>query len=196
MKLEDMKAEPVYWQRLLRLAGYYKGRIDGIRGPLQKAAEGAWDAAAEYLAAKYGLFDERSEGHIATLMPPAQEVARRWLAKARVEAEAEGTMVKIICGTRSYAEQDALYRKRPRVTRARGGYSWHNFGLAFDFGVFSGNGKEYFGDSPMYAALGKLARGVDGAEWGGDWSGFKDEPHIQLRRFNTISEARNQFERK
>ena len=35
----------------------------------------------------------------------------------------------------------------------------HNFALAWDFGVFQG--KTYFGDSPMYAVLGKLYKLVD-----------------------------------
>lgn len=187
--------EPRYWQRLLRQAGYYKGRIDGIRGPLQEAAEFAWERASLALGQMHGLFDERSEGNIRTLVPPAQKVARQWLAKAEKVAAENGVAVKVICGTRTYGEQDALYRKRPKVTNARGGYSWHNFGLAFDFGVFSRDGKEYFGESPMYAVLGRLAREVQDAEWGGDWSGFKDEPHVQMRRYATVAEARKDFER-
>ena len=187
--------EPKYWQRLLRLAGYYKGRIDGIRGPLQEAAEFAWERASLHLAQLHGLFDERSEGNIRTLVPPAQKVARQWLARAEKAAAENGVAVKIICGTRTYGEQDALYKKRPKVTNAKGGYSWHNFGLAFDFGVFSRDGKQYFGESPMYAELGKIAREVQDAEWGGDWSNFKDEPHVQMRKYATVAEARKDFER-
>lgn len=187
--------EPKYWQRLLRLAGYYKGRIDGIRGPLQEAAEFAWERAGLALGQMHGLFDERSEENIRTLMPPAQKVARMWLDKAKRVAAENGVDVKIICGTRTYGEQDALYKKRPKVTNAKGGYSWHNFGLAFDFGVFSIDGKTYFGESPMYAKLGSLAREVQDAEWGGDWSSFKDEPHVQMRRYATVAEARKDFER-
>lgn len=186
----------MFWQRLLRLAGYYKGKVDGLRGSLTKAAEFCWERSSLSLAQAHGRFDERSEGNILTLMPPAQAVARKWLALAKERAAAAGFDVKIICGTRSYAEQDALYQKRPKVTNAKGGYSWHNFGLAFDFGVFSADGKQYFGESPLYDELGKLARNVQDAEWGGDWTGFKDKPHVQMRRFSSITEARNEFERK
>lgn len=35
---------------------------------------------------KYGTFDERSERNIATLLPKAQEVARRWLKAATSRA--------------------------------------------------------------------------------------------------------------
>lgn len=37
---------------------------------------------------------------------------------------------RLICGLRTYDEQDKLYAKRPRVTNARGGQSMHNFGVA------------------------------------------------------------------
>lgn len=179
---------------MLRVSGYYSGEIDGIRGPLQRAAEAAWEQTCEFLK-RIGTFDQRSEENIATLLPSAQQMAREWLKAAKEVAAENGVDVKIICGTRSYAEQDALYKKRPRVTKARGGQSWHNFGLAFDFGIFSLDGKEYVEESPLYAVLGKLARQVEQAEWGGDWNDFKDEPHVQLRKYRTLAGAREDFER-
>ena len=194
MNIGEIKKERKYWQRMLRVSGYYTGEIDGIRGPLQKAAEAAWEQTCEFLK-RIGTFDQRSEENIATLLPSAQQMAREWLKAAKETAHDEGYDVKIICGTRSYAEQDALYKKRPRVTRARGGQSWHNFGLAFDFGIFSLDGKEYVEESPLYAVLGKLARQVHNAEWGGDWEDFKDEPHVQLRKYRTLAAAREDFER-
>lgn len=194
MNIGEIKKERKYWQRMLRVAGYYTGEIDGIRGPLQRAAEAAWEQTCDFLK-RIGTFDQRSEENISTLLPSAQQMAREWLKVAKGVAHDEGYDVKIICGTRSYAEQDALYKKRPRVTRARGGQSWHNFGLAFDFGVFSLDGKEYVEESPLYAVLGKLARQVQNAEWGGDWEDFKDEPHVQLRKYRTLAGAREDFER-
>lgn len=194
MNIGEIKKDRKFWQRMLRVSGYYSGEIDGIRGPLQRAAEAAWEQTCEFLK-RIGTFDQRSEENIATLLPSAQQMARNWLLAAKEVAHAEGYDVKIICGTRSYAEQDALYKKRPRVTKARGGQSWHNFGLAFDFGVFSADGKDYLEESPMYAKLGKLARQVEQAEWGGDWNDFKDEPHVQLRKYRTLAGAREDFER-
>lgn len=194
MNIGEIKKDRRFWQRMLRVSGYYSGEIDGIRGPLQRAAEAAWEQTCEFLK-RIGTFDQRSEENIATLLPSAQQMAREWLKAAKETAHAEGYDVKIICGTRSYAEQDALYKKRPRVTRARGGQSWHNFGLAFDFGIFSLDGKEYVEESPLYAKLGKLARQVQNAEWGGDWEDFKDEPHVQLRKYRTLAGAREDFER-
>lgn len=123
--------------------------------------------------------DERSEKTIATLLPEVQPLARALVQKAAVN----GITIKIISGHRSYAEQDALYaqgRTAPgkKVTNARGGYSNHNFGIAFDVGVFSG--RQYLGESPKYKAVGVLGMEL-GLEWGGKWTSFADEPHFQLR---------------
>ncbi|MBX3276597.1 MAG: M15 family metallopeptidase [Acidobacteria bacterium] len=123
--------------------------------------------------------DERSEKHIATLLPEVQPIARALVQKAA----ANGINIKIISGLRTYAEQDALYAKGrtapgPKVTNARGGYSNHNFGIAFDIGVFSGT--SYLPESPKYKAVGVL--GMDlGLEWGGNWTSIVDQPHFQLR---------------
>ena len=123
--------------------------------------------------------DSRSEKAIATLMPEVQPLARALVQKAA----SVGITIKIISGLRTYAEQDALYAKGrtepgPIVTKAKGGYSNHNFGIAFDIGVFEGN--KYLPDSPKYKAVGAL--GVDlGLEWGGNWKTIVDQPHYQLR---------------
>jgi len=84
---------------------------------------------------------------------------------------------------RTYTEQDALYAQGRTadghiVTNARGGYSNHNFGIAFDVGVFEGS--KYLPESSNYKAVGAL--GVDlGLEWGGNWKTIVDQPHFQLR---------------
>ena len=99
------------------------------------------------------------------------------------KAKLNGINIKIISGLRTYEEQDALYAKGrpdngPTVTNAKGGQSNHNFGIAFDIGIFEGG--KYLGNSPKYKAVGVLAMDL-GLEWGGNWKSFKDEPHYQLR---------------
>jgi peptidoglycan L-alanyl-D-glutamate endopeptidase CwlK len=123
--------------------------------------------------------DERSEKNIATLLPLVQPVARMLVQKAA----ANGIEIKVISGLRSYEEQEALYARGrtqpgPKVTNARGGFSNHNFGIAFDVGVFSGS--RYLGSSPKYKAVGVLGQEL-GLEWGGNWTTIVDEPHFQLR---------------
>lgn len=123
--------------------------------------------------------DPRSEKCIATLLPEVQPLARALVQKAAQN----GIQIKVISGLRTYAEQDALYAQGrtedgPIVTNARGGYSNHNFGIAFDVGVFEGT--RYLGDSPKYKAVGVLGREL-GLEWGGNWKTIVDQPHFQLR---------------
>ena len=123
--------------------------------------------------------DPRSERTIATLLPELQPLARALVQ----QAQTIGIRVRVISGLRSYAEQETLYAQGrtapgPVVTRARAGHSSHNFGIAFDIGVFEGN--RYLPDSPKYKAVGAL--GIElGLEWGGNWKNFVDEPHFQLR---------------
>jgi len=136
-------------------------------------------------------FDERTEKNIATLHPKAQELARKFMATAMPAMKEHGLVIKIICGNRTYAEQDALYaqgRTAPGnvVTNARGGYSNHCFQVAFDIGLFR-NGA-YLGDDPHYAACGKIGQSV-GLEWGGSWK-FCDEPHFQYPHGLSMAELR------
>lgn len=138
-------------------------------------------------------FDDRTERNIATLLPKAQAAARRFMEAAIAAMSKHGIDVRIISGTRTYKEQDELYAKGrtkpgPKVTNARGGYSNHNFGVAFDIGLFAG--KKYLGESKHYKELGKIGR-EQGLEWGGDWQSFKDEPHYQLKTGLTLAEMRD-----
>lgn len=121
----------------------------------------------------------RSERMIATLLPHVRPYARALYFKARDN----GIAINIISGTRTHAEQDVLYAQGRTtggeiVTNARGGYSNHNFGIAFDIGVFSGN--RYLPESPLYKAVGALGMEL-GLEWGGNWTSIVDQPHFQLR---------------
>jgi peptidoglycan L-alanyl-D-glutamate endopeptidase CwlK len=157
--------------------------VDGRAGPetwgaIYKRIVGD-DAGNTLPALPSAPVDPRSEKIIATLRPEVQPYARALVHKA---AQAEIT-IKVISGYRSYEEQDALYAKGRTapgdiVTNARGGHSNHNFGIAFDIGVFEGN--SYLGDSPKYKAVGALGMEL-GLEWGGNWTTIVDQPHFQLR---------------
>jgi peptidoglycan L-alanyl-D-glutamate endopeptidase CwlK len=122
---------------------------------------------------------ERSERVIAKLHAMVRPYARALYFAARQH----GITMHVISGLRTFDEQDALYAKGrttrgPKVTNARAGHSTHNFGLAFDVGVFEGS--SYLADSPKYKALGVLGTDL-GLEWGGKWTSFVDQPHYQLR---------------
>lgn len=97
--------------------------------------------------------------------------------------ERKGLRIKYTQGYRSKAEQDALYaqgRTRPGniVTKAKGGYSMHNWGVAIDF--CRNDGKAAFDDSDgFFEKIGQIGKAL-GLEWGGDWITIKDRPHFQL----------------
>lgn len=155
--------------------------VDGRAGPE------TWSAIHDQMigtntvagGAREDPIDERSERAIATLQPEVRPYARALVHRCGMD----GIEIVILSGLRSYAKQDELYaqgRDRPGriVTRARGGYSTHNFGIAFDVGVFEGS--RYYGESPKYKAVGMNGLSL-GLDWGGNWRTFRDEPHFQLR---------------
>lgn len=116
---------------------------------------------------------------------------------------AVGVPILITQGLRTIAEQDALYaqgRTRPGaiVTNARGGYSYHNYGLAVDFALLLPNGWGVSWDmnrdgnrngSRDWLEVVQHAKTI-GFEWGGDWTSFKDYPHMQMSFGLSLAELR------
>lgn len=192
MNIEDIKKEVAFAQRLMRLDGYACGVVDCIWGKKTEAAWQCWlrDALAHKQA--IGALDTRSEGNLETLLPSCQKAIRAWfMGRVLPWAEQNGCVVKIICGTRSYREQDKLYQQGRTlpgkiVTKAKAGYSNHNFGIAFDLGVFV-NGKYEEGDK-LYRKLHADCGCPDGFLWGGNWRSMPDTPHYQLARFGDTTE--------
>lgn len=189
------EGDVIFLQRLLKSAGFYTKKIDGEWGPGTDAAVAAFDARFRDIRDRHGAeLDPRSEANLHTLHPKAQELARVFAQKVR----AAGISIRIISGTRTYAEQDALYRvgrygdQRPRVTGARGGQSNHNFGIAWDIGIFEGG--KYLPESPLYTTAAEVGL-VDGLEWGGHWKTLKDRPHYQVATGLSINTVRERFER-
>jgi len=95
------------------------------------------------------MIDERSAKFIDTLSPEVKDAFIAFIIDAKELVAKEGLDYKIICGTRTWEQQEALYAKGrttpgPKVTNAKPGSSMHNFGLAVDCGVFKG--KVYMDD--------------------------------------------------
>lgn len=102
-----------------------------------------------------------------------------------------GIDVLIICTYRDNDCQAALYAKgrtRPgrKVTRAPAGYSYHNYGLAFDFAPLE-NGKIDWNDVQAFKRCGEIAKSL-GLEYGGDWWRFRDWGHCQFTAGLTLDE--------
>lgn len=123
------------------------------------------------------------------LNTPTRERAKMFISKC----EAAGITVLVYCTFRMRAEQDALYaigRTLPgkKVTNARGGESWHNFGSAFDF-VPTIHGKPQWDNNKLYAKCGEIAESV-GLEWAGKWKSFKETAHCQYTGGLTLAKVR------
>ncbi len=94
---------------------------------------------------------------------------------------------------RTIEEQDAFYAKgrtQPGeiITMAKGGYSYHNYGVAFDV-----RPKNFADEADKLTQLQKAgAIGVHlGLEWGGMWEEFIDPPHFQYTAGYSIEDFKS-----
>ena len=129
--------------------------------------------------------DRHSEQRLASLHPKIRTKVREFLE----DAERQGIVLRITSGLRTFEEQNKLYAQGrtaggQRVTNAKGGQSWHNYGLAIDV-------VQMVGSTPVWKAdwnkIGEIGE-KHGFEWGGRWK-FVDKPHFQMRFGLTIAQA-------
>lgn len=101
-----------------------------------------------------------------------------------------GTKIRIVQGLRTIEEQDALYAKGrttpgPRVTNARGGKSYHNYGLAIDYVIMEGTAINW--NHPRNKEV-VAAFKSKGWKWGGDFKSIVDKPHFEKSFGYTVSQ--------
>ena len=92
---------------------------------------------------------------------------------------------------RDAESQNALYaqgRTAPgnKVTNAKGGQSFHNHKVAFDF-VPLVNGKAQWNDTALFTKCGEIAESI-GLEWAGRWVKFKELAHCQFTNGLTLAD--------
>ena len=196
-----------FLQRFLSSGGYYKERIDGDVGPKTLEAVGKFEAETEQVANELGSFDKRTEKSIQTMLIPTQRKAREFMKDIGQAGLSQGLTARIISGTRTFDEQDELFaqgRTSPGdvVTNARAGYSNHNFGIAWDVGIFNEK-SEYIDDlidkkmmtskavDAEYKKVGAYGK-ARGLFWGGEWT-KPDYPHFQMRDNNELASIRDTF---
>lgn len=115
---------------------------------------------------------------IEDLHPKVQAMCSAFIQKCKKE----GIDILITSTYRDHASQDALYAQGrttagKKVTNAKGGQSFHNFKVAFDF-VPLINGKPNWSDLKVFEKCGLIAESV-GLEWAGRWVKFKEMAHCQ-----------------
>lgn len=121
--------------------------------------------------------------------------------------------VRVVQGLRTIEEQNDLYaqgRTKPGkiITKARGGKSFHNYGLAIDFALLydkDNNGsfeelswdinKDF--DKNMKKDWDEVVEQFEakGWEWGGKWRTFKDYPHVQKTFGYSASQLLDRYHR-
>jgi peptidoglycan L-alanyl-D-glutamate endopeptidase CwlK len=134
--------------------------------------------------------DKITEQRIALLHPKIREEVKKLVIEANSAISSKLT-IRIVQGLRTIAEQDALYaqgRTAPGkiVTKAKGGSSYHNYGLAIDF-AFLIDGKEISWDTAKDWDGDKIADWLEvvkiflkaGYGWGGNFKSIKDFPHLE-----------------
>jgi peptidoglycan L-alanyl-D-glutamate endopeptidase CwlK len=125
---------------------------------------------------------------IEELHPKVQSLCLKLIQKCK-EA---GIEIKITSTYRSIEEQNRLYaqgRTAPgqKCTNAKGGQSYHNYRVAFDF-VPIINGEPNWNDRYFYK-VGSIGESI-GLEWGGRFKTILDLPHFQYRGGLTLADFR------
>lgn len=194
MSMRLFPDDVLFFQRLLKAEGLYENKLDGIWGQFTEKAANKFEELSEEIKEEIGEFDFRTEKNIRTLALVAQREARIFLRKV-LDADIKA---KIISGTRTYEEQNRLFRQGrfgnpgPIITKAKGGRSNHNFGIAWDIGIFTSTGG-YITEGSAYEKASEVGM-ADTLEWGGDWVSFVDKPHYQLKVGFPLNVIRVKFE--
>ncbi|WP_440960530.1 M15 family metallopeptidase [Paenibacillus nitricinens] len=141
----------------------------------------------------------KSAARISELQPVVKAATIALIERCYVR----GVNIVITQGLRTIAEQNALYaqgRTKPGkiVTNAKGGTSYHNYGLAIDFALLLPDGKQVSWDFNRDGDGDKVADWTEvvqeakalGFKWGGDFVSIKDAPHFQMTFGLTISQLR------
>jgi peptidoglycan L-alanyl-D-glutamate endopeptidase CwlK len=135
-----------------------------------------------------------------TELHPVVEERTQQLIKQSAE---KGIRVVITDDFRSAEDQDRLYAKGRSaegniVTHAKGGESYHNFGLAVDFALKVPSGDviwdmQYDGNANGAADWMEVVDTAKelGFEWGGDWAHFRDYPHLEMNFGLSIAQLQN-----
>jgi peptidoglycan L-alanyl-D-glutamate endopeptidase CwlK len=133
------------------------------------------------------ISDAPSRARINTLHP----AIRQDVIDSILAIEKRGVTIRVTYGYRTIEQQNKLYAKGRtapggKVTNAKGGQSYHNYGLALDFCLRHKDGKVSFnvhedldadGQADWREAMEEFK--AHGFELGGEWNNFRDMPHVQ-----------------
>jgi peptidoglycan L-alanyl-D-glutamate endopeptidase CwlK len=117
-----------------------------------------------------------------------------------------GITIQITEGFRSFEKQNQLYEQGrtmsgPIITNAKGGQSYHNYGLAIDFALINPKNKQLSWNTKIDRNHNGTADWMEvvqeakklGFAWGGDWENFKDYPHLEMNFGQSIGELQSKM---
>lgn len=124
------------------------------------------------------------------LHPKVMDLCKQFIAKC----DEAGIDVLITSTYRDNESQNAIYaqgRTTPgnKVTNAKGGQSFHNYKIAFDFCPVVG-GKAQWNDTVTFNKCGEIAESL-GLEWAGRWKTFKELAHVQYTGGLTLKDLQS-----
>lgn len=173
--------------------------VDGIAG-----SETLWALSQILPPSKPRLVqpDQLSLDRLASLHPKLRHEALGLFH----EVCQRGLGIRVTAAFRSFQEQERLYQQGrtapgPRVTNAKAGQSYHNYGLAIDFCLLGPSGqvswdrqadmnRNGLSDWEETVFVFKEA----GWAWGGDWTSFKDYPHLEKTFGHTTLQLREWYQ--
>lgn len=126
------------------------------------------------------MIDSTSEARLALVYPRLARIIR----ELHDSLSAAGIRIVVVQGLRTISQQDLLYaqgRTRPGhiVTNARGGQSYHNYGLAVDCAPMVGTVIDWSASHPAWKAMEDAGVAL-GLTSGATWQRIVDAPHFQL----------------
>lgn len=122
--------------------------------------------------------DSITQKRIALTHPKLRDTFTAFVSECN---NAFGINLRVTQGLRTFGEQDALYaqgRTTPEkiVTNAKGGQSYHNYGLAIDLAVLTDSGIDWSFDMSRLVPIATKYN----LEWGGTFP-VPDHPHFENR---------------
>lgn len=126
------------------------------------------------------MMDNTSEARLALVYPRLASLIR----ELHDRLSASDIRIVVVQGLRTVSQQDLLYaqgRTRPGhiVTNARGGQSYHNYGLAVDCAPMVGTVIDWNAQHPAWKAMEDAGVAL-GLTSGATWQRIVDAPHFQL----------------
>ena len=154
------------------------------------------------------LIDKPTQDRIALLHPKIRKEIEAIVKEANIALTGRAS-VRISQGLRTIAEQNALYaqgrtdKTKKIVTNAKGGSSYHNYGIAVDV-VLILDGKTASWDDKTDFDGDKVSDWMEvvatfkkyGYVWGGDFRSIKDSPHFEKSFGYTTSQLLDKVNKK